>query len=38
MNWIYLAIAVVMVILWFSNEDDDDLGGGKLMPAYQRTD
>ena len=38
-NLVYTAIALSMLIMWFSlNEDDDDMDGGKMIPAYQHAD
>lgn len=38
-NLVYGTIAVIMLIMWFSDngEDDDDQGGGTMIPAYAPT-
>jgi hypothetical protein len=37
---VYIAISIAMVIFWLSmsTDDDDDLGGGKMIPAYQQAE
>ena len=38
-NVVYTLIALSMIVFWFSlNEDDDDMDGGKMIPAYQRSE
>ena len=40
-NVVYTLIALSMLtIFWYLsiNEDDDDMGGGKMIPAYQQAE
>jgi hypothetical protein len=37
-NWVYGTIAIVLVWFFIIDDEDDDHDGGKMIPAYQRSE